>query len=153
MIYCYVESPLGKILLCSDKKYLTALYLPEHKLYRADYTKTKCELFKQTSQQLHEYFAGKRQSFTLDIFLKGTDFQLKVFEALQTIKYGEVKTYKQLANSIKNPKAVRAVGLANSKNPVSIIVPCHRVIGSNGKLTGYAGGLKAKQWLINHEGR
>ncbi|EJL6398691.1 methylated-DNA--[protein]-cysteine S-methyltransferase [Vibrio navarrensis] len=101
--------------------------------------------------QLNEYFSGKRTQFDLPIAAKGTAFQMQVWQALTTIPYGETWSYQELANVIGNPKAVRAVGLANGKNPVSIVVPCHRVIGKNGKLTGYAGGIERKQWLLERE--
>ncbi|EKA5635073.1 methylated-DNA--[protein]-cysteine S-methyltransferase [Vibrio navarrensis] len=101
--------------------------------------------------QLNEYFLGKRTQFDLPIAAKGTAFQMQVWQALTTIPYGETWSYQELANAIGNPKAVRAVGLANGKNPVSIVVPCHRVIGKNGKLTGYAGGIERKQWLLERE--
>lgn len=101
--------------------------------------------------QLNEYFSGKRTQFNLPIAAKGTAFQMQVWQALTTIPYGETWSYQELANAIGNPKAVRAVGLANGKNPVSIVVPCHRVIGKNGKLTGYAGGIERKRWLLEKE--
>lgn len=101
--------------------------------------------------QLDEYFSGKRTQFDLPIAAKGTAFQMQVWQALTTIPYGETWSYQELANAIGNPKAVRAVGLANGKNPVSIVVPCHRVIGKNGKLTGYAGGIERKRWLLERE--
>ncbi|EJN6826575.1 methylated-DNA--[protein]-cysteine S-methyltransferase [Vibrio cidicii] len=101
--------------------------------------------------QLNEYFSGKRTQFDLPIAAKGTAFQMQVWQALTTIPYGETWSYQELANAIGNPKAVRAVGLANGKNPVSIVVPCHRVIGKNGKLTGYAGGIERKRWLLERE--
>ncbi|EJL6393485.1 methylated-DNA--[protein]-cysteine S-methyltransferase [Vibrio navarrensis] len=101
--------------------------------------------------QLNEYFLGKRTQFDLPIAAKGTAFQMQVWQALTTIPYGETWSYQELANAVGNPKAVRAVGLANGKNPVSIVVPCHRVIGKNGKLTGYAGGIERKQWLLERE--
>ncbi|WP_172566141.1 methylated-DNA--[protein]-cysteine S-methyltransferase [Vibrio navarrensis] len=101
--------------------------------------------------QLNEYFSGKRTQFDLPIAAKGTAFQMQVWQALTTIPYGETWSYQELANAVGNPKAVRAVGLANGKNPVSIVVPCHRVIGKNGKLTGYAGGIERKQWLLERE--
>jgi len=102
--------------------------------------------------QLEQYFSCTLQKFTIPIAAKGTPFQQKVWSALATIPYGKTCSYQDLANAIDNPKAVRAVGLANGKNPVSIIVPCHRVIGKNGKLTGYAGGVDRKKDLLKHEG-
>ncbi len=106
----------------------------------------------QAVKQLEEYFAGKRTTFDVAIAAEGTDFQKSVWKGLQKIPMGETWSYQDLAEHINNPKAVRAVGLANGKNPISIIVPCHRVIGKNGKLTGYAGGVERKEWLLKHEG-
>ena len=106
---------------------------------------------KNAIQQLREYFDGKRKVLDFSIKAHGTEFQQKVWNALRSIKYGELCTYKQIAEKTGNPKASRAVGLANNKNPLPIIIPCHRVIGSNGKLVGYAGGLDVKEYLINLE--
>lgn len=102
-------------------------------------------------QQLQEYFSGLRQEFTVPLSMKGTEFQLAAWQALQTIPYGKTVSYKTIAEQIDRPKAMRAVGMANNRNPVAIIVPCHRVIGANGKLVGYGGGLDMKQWLLTHE--
>lgn len=109
-------------------------------------------LFEKTKQQLDGYFAGERDHFSVPIAAEGTPFQQSVWQALTRIPFGETWSYQQLADEIGNPKAVRAVGLANGKNPVSIIVPCHRVIGKNGKLTGYAGGVERKSALLKLEG-
>ena len=102
--------------------------------------------------QLDEYFQGKRKNFTIPLDMSGTEFQMKVWDAVAKIGYGAVASYQDIANSINNAKAVRAVGLANGKNPIPIIIPCHRIIGSNGKLTGYGGGLWRKEWLLRQEG-
>jgi methylated-DNA-[protein]-cysteine S-methyltransferase len=104
-------------------------------------------------QQLSEYFAGKRQVFTVALDMKGTAFQKKVWAALLTIPFGETRTYADIARQLGNPKACRAVGAANGRNPVSIIAPCHRAIGSDGSLTGFAGGLDAKRYLLALEGK
>ena len=110
------------------------------------------ELVDECKKQLKEYFNGKRKSFDLNIkFVKGTGFQLKVWNALKEIPYGEKVTYKYIAEKINNPKAVRAVGGANNKNPISIIIPCHRVIGVNGKMVGYAEGIDKKEFLLKLE--
>lgn len=103
--------------------------------------------------QLDEYFSGQRKIFDIPLAANGTEFQKKVWQALTTIPYGQTWSYQDLANAIDNPKAVRAVGLANGKNPISIVVPCHRVIGKNGKLTGYAGGVERKAQLLELEKR
>lgn len=105
----------------------------------------------QAVDQLKEYFSGERREFDLPLAAQGTEFQKNVWKALTEVEYGETCSYSDIANRIKNPKAVRAVGSANGKNPLTIVVPCHRVIGSNGSLTGYASGTERKAWLLNHE--
>ncbi len=107
-----------------------------------------CEPLRQAADQLGRYFAGERLQFTCSLDLHGTPFQLKVWNALTRIPYGETRSYAEIAREIGHPSAVRAVGAANGANPVAIIVPCHRVIGSNGSLTGYGGGLPTKAWLL-----
>lgn len=109
-------------------------------------------LTQQACEQLNAYFAGQRQTFDMPLAMQGSDFQRQVWQALLTLKYGETVSYREIAERIDNPRAVRAVGLANSKNPIAIVVPCHRVIGASGKLTGYAGGLERKRYLLNLEG-
>ena len=105
------------------------------------------------AQQLFEYFSGKRKAFELDLAPRGTEFQLAVWNALLAIPYGDTISYAELARRIGKPSAVRAVGAANGANPIPVIIPCHRVIGSNGTLTGYGGGIERKQWLLALEGR
>ncbi len=107
----------------------------------------------QAKKQLQEYFAGNRETFDLPMAPIGTKFQKQVWKALTTVGYGETCSYSDIANKIKNPKAVRAVGAANGKNPMTIVVPCHRVIGRDGSLTGYASGTKRKKWLLEHESK
>lgn len=109
------------------------------------------ELLSMATIQLDEYFQGKRTTFSLPFKLTGTPFQLAVWKELQNIPYGQTTSYKEIAQKINKPKACRAVGMANNKNPLPIIIPCHRVIGSNGKLIGYAGGLKLKNYLLELE--
>jgi len=106
---------------------------------------------KDAIDQLHEYFIGERKEFTVDLDLEGSAFQLKVWNELIKIPYGKTISYHELAKRIGNPAAFRAVGGANATNPVSVIIPCHRVLGANGRLVGYAGGLKRKKWLLEHE--
>jgi methylated-DNA-[protein]-cysteine S-methyltransferase len=106
-----------------------------------------------TEKELEEYFAGKRDAFTVPLDMRGTQFQRQVWEALLAIPFGETRTYGQLANQLGNPKATRAVGAANGRNPLAILVPCHRVLGFSGKLTGFAGGLDAKAHLLHLEKR
>jgi methylated-DNA-[protein]-cysteine S-methyltransferase len=147
------QSPFGDIALSANINGLTALAfqsgsaaieLPDN------YLKNE-SLFSDVHQQLTEYFAGIRSTFDLALAPQGTPFQQKVWQALTTIKQGETKSYAWLAEKIHNKKAVRAVGTANGANPIALIIPCHRVIGSNGKLTGYAGGLALKAKLLMHE--
>ena len=110
-------------------------------------------VLRETERQLKEYFAGTRNQFELELDFAGTDFQKQVWQALLTIPFGETRSYSQIAEQIGNPKAVRAVGAANGRNPISIIAPCHRVVGASGGLTGFAGGLEAKQYLLTLEDR
>jgi O-6-methylguanine DNA methyltransferase len=114
----------------------------------ADYEKLETPLIKKTYIEIMEFLKGERTGFDVPLNPSGTEFQKKVWKALTTIPYGETCTYKQIAEAVDNPKGCRAVGLANNRNPIAIIVPCHRVIGSNGKLVGYAGGLEAKERLL-----
>jgi len=116
-----------------------------------DFEKGETILLKEAVKQLSEYFDKKRKTFDLPLSLHGTDFQIKVWKALQRIPFGMTSGYAQLASAINNPKACRAVGMANNKNPIAIIIPCHRVIGSDGSLTGYAGGLNIKKLLLDLE--
>lgn len=116
-----------------------------------NYKEKETYLIKKTYSQLKEYFAGNRKIFDIPISANGTEFQIKVWKELQKIPYGKIRTYKEIAENIGNKNASRAVGMANNKNPIAIIIPCHRVIGSNGDLTGYAGGIKLKQYLLNLE--
>ncbi|MCO7176886.1 methylated-DNA--[protein]-cysteine S-methyltransferase [Sporolactobacillus kofuensis] len=105
----------------------------------------------ETAKQLREYFSGSRTSFSLKLLMKGTDFQQKVWTALADIPYGETRSYKDIAKAVQNPKGVRAIGMANNRNPIPIVVPCHRVIGSNGALIGYGGGISVKKALLELE--
>jgi methylated-DNA-[protein]-cysteine S-methyltransferase len=116
------------------------------------FNKTETPLIKKTAAQIDEYLAGKRQRFTIPIALQGTEFQTAVWRELQKIPFGETRSYKDIAAAIGRPKAVRAVGMANNRNPIVIIVPCHRVIGHDGSLTGYGGGLPLKRRLLEEEG-
>ena len=119
----------------------------------AGLTISETPLLTEAAKQLLEYFSGNRTSFDLPLAPSGTEFQQKVWQALQTIPYGETWSYKKVAEAIGNPKASRAVGMANNKNPIAIMIPCHRVIGANGKLVGYAGGLDIKSTLLELETR
>ena len=149
-----MTSPLGRIVLTSSGEVITGLYTPDHAFYaRAKKGERASKPFQRAIRQLKEYFSGKRAKFDLPLAAEGTKFQRQVWKALQDIPCGQTKSYGEIAKSLKNPNASRAVGLANSKNPLCIFVPCHRVIGANGALTGYAGGVKTKQWLLSHEAK
>ena len=153
MYYCTYQSPLGEIALTANDNGLSALAFQTGKspITLAGLTEDNSK-FVQVTQQLTEYFDGNRKHFELVLAPTGTNFQQQVWQALIQIPCGETKSYGWIAKRINNEKAVRAVGSANGANPIALIVPCHRVIGSNGKLTGYAGGLALKAKLLMHEG-
>jgi methylated-DNA-[protein]-cysteine S-methyltransferase len=152
IIHSYVDSPLGPLLLTGDGEGgLTGLYTDQHGRLPAELGPRVDEEFTEARTQLEEYFAGKRDDFDLRLTAPGTTFQRAVWQALREIPYGSTMSYREVAEQVGSPKAVRAVGSANSRNPISIIVPCHRVVGSDGKLVGYAGGFSAKRWLLDHE--
>lgn len=143
----YYSSPIGIIKVSYSAKGITSLVFSN-----TWYAQSQDDLFLQNCfEQLDAYFAGTLQEFELAVDLQGTAFQLRVWEQLKSIPYGQTASYLDIANQLDKPKAVRAVGNANGHNPVSIIIPCHRVIGSSGNLTGYAGGLWRKKWLLEHE--
>ena len=149
-----VESPIGPLLLTADDDGITGLHMdgaahgPSHP--RADGVED-APRFAEARRQLEEYFAGDRTDFDLPLKPSGTPFQQEVWAALQTIPYGEVRSYGEIAAQIGRPSASRAVGLANGRNPIAVIVPCHRVIGASGSLTGYGGGLHRKRILLDLE--
>ncbi|GHF84944.1 methylated-DNA--[protein]-cysteine S-methyltransferase [Thalassotalea marina] len=153
MYYTITSSPVGEILLLATDKGLSALIfqsgeaameVPKGALHAP-------ERFSEVIRQLTQYFSKTRTEFDLPLDPQGTAFQQQVWQTLIQVKYGQTQSYKWLAQAIDNPKAVRAVGGANGKNPIALIIPCHRIIGSNGKLTGYAGGLTLKEKLLAHE--
>ena len=152
--YCYLASPIGQLMLVGDGENLTGLYLPNHKgVSNPDANwREATSPFADVSHQLSQYFEGQRQTFDLQLKPVGTPFQQQVWQELVEIPFGTTITYAQLAQRIGRHSASRAVGHANSRNPISIVVPCHRVIGADGKLTGYAGGLDKKRWLLDFEG-
>ena len=153
MYYCYIESPIGDLLLAGDDDALTMIGFPEGAMRREpeiDWTHNE-RPFAEAARQLTEYFAGERHDFDLPLRLNGTEFQLLVLDELRRIPYGETTSYGDIAKRIGRPKAVRAVGAANGRNPIPIIVPCHRVIGSGGALTGFGGGLDTKKALLKLE--
>lgn len=145
-IYKY-NSIIGDIFISADENFLLSVQFVNHNFIENKENK----IIRQTIKQLDEYFRGKRKKFELPLNPKGTEFQKKVWLQLMKIPYGKTATYKDIATLIGNTNASRAVGNANNKNPIAIIIPCHRVIGSNNKLTGYAGGLDKKEKLLNLE--
>ena len=151
--FTWMDSPLGDLLLLGDGEVLSGLYMREGR--RAIEVPGGCaedrSRFAAVCAQLEEYFAGERQAFDLGLGLEGSAFQQRVWEELSKVGYGETVTYGELAARVGRPGAARAVGLANARNPVSVVVPCHRVIGANGKLTGYGGGMESKRWLLELE--
>lgn len=153
MYYCYFETLIGELLLAGESDALCMIGFPKGKMRRdpeSDWIYNEAP-FVDVRTQLAEYFDGKRKTFSLPLKLSGTEFQVSVLEALQDIPYGETASYGDVARRIGRPKAVRAVGAANGRNPIPIIVPCHRVIGSGGDLTGFGGGLDTKEALLRLE--
>ncbi len=146
------QTAIGKLTVAENGEAITNLYFQEEAVPQ-DVIYEETELLREAGLQLTAYFAGDRKDFDLPFAPQGTVFMKQVWEALLTIPYGETRTYREIAEAIGSPTAVRAVGNANSKNPLFIFIPCHRVIGSKGELTGYLGGLKAKQFLLELEKR
>ena len=144
----FYDTPVGKICIGEDNGAITRVtwtQLPK------SYIQEETELILRCKKQLEEYFAGKRKTFDLPLAPKGTAFQQRVWKALQDIPYGELRTYQEIALAVDNPKGCQAVGGANGKNPIAILIPCHRVIGKDGSMTGYSGGLEKKEWLLELE--
>lgn len=144
----FMPSPIGMLTLIEEDQSLTEVRFGEN---APDALQAPTPLLLQASRELEEYFRGERKAFTVPLSPKGTAFQKRCWEALCRIPYGETRTYAQQAAMIGNPKACRAVGMSNHRNPLPIFIPCHRVIGKNGTLTGYAGGLTIKEMLLNIE--
>jgi methylated-DNA-[protein]-cysteine S-methyltransferase len=143
------HSPIGKLTIVSDGEVICAVLFGDTcKQYQL---LEKCFVFENIEKQLNQYFNNEREIFDVPLQLEGSSFQKKVWEALRSIPYGETRSYKQIAQQIGNTKACRAVGMANNHNPIAILVPCHRVIGSDGKLVGYGGGLDKKRILLDLE--
>jgi methylated-DNA-[protein]-cysteine S-methyltransferase len=155
MKYTYIDSPIGALLVTRDEGGITGLDLPKARYLRRiqDDWERDDAAFGDVRTQLSEYFAGTRQQFDLPLNARGNAFQHEVWQALSEIPYGETTSYGKVAASIGHPDGARAVGVANGQNPIPIVVPCHRVIGADGSLTGYGGGLPAKRWLLDHEAR
>ena len=143
-----LKSPVGNLEITASEKGIRKIHFvdePLTKIYKLNDRIEEC------NKQLNEYFAGTRKQFDIDLDLQGTEFQKLVWMTLMTIPFGETASYLDIAELIGDPNSVRAVGMANNKNNIPIIIPCHRVIGNNGDLIGYAGGLWRKKWLLNHE--
>ena len=153
MFYDIIDTPLGRMTLVGDERTLVHIDLPEARrpLQVAADWRRDSKRFEEERRQFDRYFAGESKTFDLPLAPRGTTFQQDVWRGLCDIAYAETISYAELARRIGRPKASRAVGLANGANPLAIIVPCHRVIGANGSLTGYGGGMDAKRWLLDHE--
>ena len=151
-----MDSPVGELTIVASDAGLRAILWPVEKVGRVSFDEVVAPgshtIIDRTKSQLTEYIAGERTTFDLPLDPVGTDFQQSVWKALQSIDFGETASYGELATLLGKPKASRAVGSATGRNPISIVVPCHRLIASSGKLTGFAGGLDAKRWLLSHEG-
>lgn len=145
-----IKTPIGDICILEENNKIIRLTLDNEKYC---YTEKNTEILNETEKQLNEYFWGKRKKFNVPINPKGTEFQKQVWNELLKIPYGQTVTYKRIAQKIEKPNAARAVGMANHNNPIAIIVPCHRVVGSNSKLVGYAFGLERKQFLLDLENK
>jgi methylated-DNA-[protein]-cysteine S-methyltransferase len=153
MYYTYMESPVGRLLLAGEWDRLRLIGFSRGPMARgADATWERTEApFRMVVRQLTEYFAGSRREFDLPLDPQGTEFQRRVLDQLRAIPYGETRSYRDIAIAIGNPRAVRAVGGANGSNPLPIVIPCHRVIGSGGDLTGFGGGMDTKRYLLDLE--
>ncbi|MGN0133949.1 MAG: methylated-DNA--[protein]-cysteine S-methyltransferase [Anaerotignum sp.] len=149
-IFFYENTPVGKLCIGERDGAITRVTWNQ---IPTDAVEEETELIQKCKQELDEFFEGKRKTFDLPLAPVGTAFQKRVWEALREIPYGETRTYKDIAIAVDSPKGFRAVGMANNKNPIAIIVPCHRVIGSNGKLVGYAAGMETKTFLLTLEQR
>jgi methylated-DNA-[protein]-cysteine S-methyltransferase len=164
-IYRRLQTPVGELLLTASDTALTGVYFPTSRrgpppTHRADWTEDAGqaptgptgEMLARATLQLNEYFAGQRTTFDLPLEAMGSVFEHRVWKALRSIPYGTTTSYGDVAKRMGDPSATRAVGSANGKNPIPIIIPCHRVLGANGDLTGFGGGLDRKRWLLEHEG-
>lgn len=151
----HMDSPVGELVIIASNNGLRAILWPAEREGRVTFVETveegAHEILDQTMAQLREYLAGDRKEFDLPLDLVGTDFQKDVWAGLLDIRYGETQSYGALADALDRPGAARAVGAATGRNPISIVVPCHRLVGASGKLTGFAGGIDSKQWLLQHE--
>jgi methylated-DNA-[protein]-cysteine S-methyltransferase len=150
--YAHLATPVGELLLTAADDTLTGLYLPREARTPDPSWDEGGDFLDEVQRQLRAYFAGQRQAFDVPLAPVGTMWQRRVWSELARISYGQTISYAELARRADNPSAVRAAGAANGRNPISIVIPCHRVIGADGRLTGYSGGLEAKRWLLNLEG-
>lgn len=157
--YIEVATPIGQLVVASEDDAIVGVYMESHRhgpvdrdSWLPDVNETR-PVLNASRVQLEEYFGGRRMAFDLKLRARGTEVQQSVWKVLSDIPFGETRSYGEIAAIIGNPKASRAVGAANGRNPISIIVPCHRVIGSNGSLTGFGGGIERKEWLLAHEAR
>ncbi|MBI2898531.1 MAG: methylated-DNA--[protein]-cysteine S-methyltransferase [Deltaproteobacteria bacterium] len=150
-----LPSPVGSLRLVATADALVAVFLPTQPPGGPDAGRpaARIDVLEAAARELDEYFRGERRRFAIPLAPAGTEFERRVWRALAEIPFGELRSYGEVARAIGRPRAARAVGAANARNPLSIIVPCHRVVGANGALTGYAGGLAIKQWLLEHEAR
>jgi methylated-DNA-[protein]-cysteine S-methyltransferase len=156
MNYCHVDSPIGKLLIACDEEAIRHIEFPRDgrsSKPEPGWHKSNSRLLQEAASQLSEYFSGGRSVFTVPLVPEGTEFQKAVWRRLLEIPYGQTISYGELAKGLGNPKASRAVGAANGCNPIPIMIPCHRVIGSDGKLTGFGGGLPTKQALLTLEAK
>ncbi len=154
LYYCFLETPIGALLLCADKEHLREIQQPHNgrpRTPKPHWKQKQIAVLRATRAQLREYFDGRRRRFELPLAPDGTPFQQTVWQAMRKVRYARTVSYGELARVIERPNAGRAVGHACGANPLSIIVPCHRIVGSDGSLTGYAGGLKNKQYLLSLE--
>lgn len=153
--YAYMPSPVGPLLLAASDEglHLIEFQNPRHPMsHCGEWEARECDVIRLTAAQLHEYFSGTRRDFALPLAPRGTAFQLEVWNTLASIPYGATISYAQLAQRVGKPSAMRAVGAANGRNPLPLVLPCHRVIGSDGSLTGFGGGLPTKEFLLRMEG-
>lgn len=152
----YIDTPVGKVEITATENAVTSIWFIDSATkpkQQVEATQSFNTVLKEAAQQLEEYFAGTRFEFSFPLKLEGNQFKQSVWQELQKIPYGQTITYAQQANKMNNPKAIRAIAACNGSNKIGIVIPCHRVIGANGSLTGYAGGLHVKKWLLEHEAK
>jgi methylated-DNA-[protein]-cysteine S-methyltransferase len=150
LFWIEMSVPVGKFIIFADDKAVTRIELSAK--HRPAGKPRPNDILRRAEKQLAEYFSGKREMFDLPLAPTGTEFQMRVWNALAKIPFGQTRTYGQIAKALKKPLAARAVGAACGQNPLSIVIPCHRVVGATGSLTGFGGGLSMKEWLLKHEG-